>query len=72
MPLKIPPAIATPLDKGGRGDLSTIYSIQEVCCVSPVLLPKLTPGDVIVLDNTSFHRSSLVEELAAEVGCEVW
>ena len=37
-----------------------------------VLLPKLTPGDVIVLDNTSFHRSSLIEELAAEVGCEVW
>ena len=37
MPLKIPPAIATPLIKGGRGDLNTIYSIQEVCCVSPVL-----------------------------------
>ena len=39
MPLKIPPAIATPLIKGGRGDLNTIYSIQEVCCVSPELLP---------------------------------
>ena len=37
MPLKIPPAIATPLIKGGRGDLNTIYSIQEVCCVSPEL-----------------------------------
>ena len=33
-----PPAIATPLIKGGRGDLNTIYSIQEVCCVSPEFL----------------------------------
>ena len=40
MPLKIPPAIATPLIKGGRGDLNTIYSIQEVCCVSPELSKK--------------------------------
>ena len=38
MPLKIPPAIATPLIKGGRGDLNTIYSIQEVFCVSPEIL----------------------------------
>ena len=42
MPLKIPPAIATPLIKGGRGDLNTIYSIQEVCCVSPALYISVT------------------------------
>lgn len=36
------------------------------------LLPHLTPGDVIVLDNASFHRSQVIEELAAEVGCEIW
>lgn len=36
------------------------------------LMPHLTPGNVIILDNASFHHSQLIEELAAEVGCEIW
>lgn len=36
------------------------------------LLPKLQPGDVIVIDNASFHRSQTIDEIVAEAGCEVW
>jgi hypothetical protein len=32
---KIPPAVATPLDKGGRGDPDAIGSLAMVNCVSP-------------------------------------
>ena len=36
------------------------------------LLPKLQPGDVIVIDNASFHRSQAIEEIVAQAGCELW
>ncbi len=34
------------------------------------LLPQLQPGDVIVIDNASFHRSQVIAELVAQAGCE--
>ncbi len=36
------------------------------------LLPKLQSGDVIVIDNASFHCSQVIDELVAEAGCELW
>ncbi len=36
------------------------------------LLPQLQPGDVIVIDNASFHRSHVIEEMVAQAGCELW
>jgi transposase len=36
------------------------------------LLPQLQPGDVIVIDNASFHHSQAIEEIVAEMGCELW
>ncbi|HEY9820517.1 MAG TPA: IS630 family transposase [Candidatus Sericytochromatia bacterium] len=36
------------------------------------LLPQLQPGDVIVIDNASFHRSQYIAEIVAAAGCEVW
>lgn len=36
------------------------------------LLPKLQPGDVIVIDNASFHRSQAIDEIVAETGREIW
>ena len=36
------------------------------------LLPQLQAGDVIVIDNASFHHSQVIDELAAEAGCEIW
>ena len=36
------------------------------------LLPKLNLGDVIVIDNASFHKSQAIEELVEKFGCELW
>ena len=36
------------------------------------LIPQLRPGDVIVIDNASFHRSQVIDEIVAEAGCELW
>lgn len=36
------------------------------------LVPQLQPGDVIVIDNASFHHSQTIEEIVAEAGCELW
>ena len=36
------------------------------------LLPQLQPGDAIVIDNASFHRSQAIEEMVAQAGCELW
>lgn len=36
------------------------------------LVPQLHPGDVIVIDNASFHHSQAIEEIVAAAGCEIW
>ncbi len=36
------------------------------------LLPQLQRGDVIVIDNASFHHSQTIDEIVAEAGCELW
>lgn len=36
------------------------------------LLPKLQPGDAIVIDSASFHRSQTISDLVAQAGCELW
>ena len=36
------------------------------------LIPQLRPGDVIVIDNASFHHSQAIDEIVAEAGCELW
>jgi transposase len=36
------------------------------------LLPQLQPGDVIVIDNASFHHSQSIEEIVAVAECEIW
>lgn len=36
------------------------------------LLPKLKKGDIIVIDNASFHRSEFINEIVTEHGCEIW
>ncbi|MFN7310197.1 MAG: IS630 family transposase [Vampirovibrionales bacterium] len=35
------------------------------------LLPVLTPGHIIVMDNASFHKSAKIKELIEEAGCEL-
>ncbi len=36
------------------------------------LVPTLTPGKVVVLDNLSAHQSGRVGSLIADAGCELW
>lgn len=36
------------------------------------LIAQLQPGDVIVIDNASFHHSQTIEEIVADAGCEIW
>ena len=36
------------------------------------LIPQLRPGDVIVIDNASFHHSQTIDEIVTEAGCELW
>ena len=36
------------------------------------LVPQLQPGEVIVIDNASFHQGQAIEEIVAQAGCEIW
>ena len=36
------------------------------------LLPQLQPGDIIVMDNATFHKGETIRELVAEAGCVIW
>lgn len=36
-----------------------------------VLLPELKPGQVLILDNASFHKSKRSQELVESVGCRI-
>ena len=40
--------------------------------LSNCLVPQLQPGDVIVIDNATFHRSQYINEIIAIAGCEIW
>lgn len=39
--------------------------------LSDSLLPKLPPGQTIILDNATFHKSEKIRELIEEAGCEL-
>lgn len=39
--------------------------------IEQVLLPTLSPGDLVVLDNLGAHKSSRVEQLLREHGCQL-
>lgn len=35
------------------------------------MLPKVQPGQVIIMDNASFHRSNRIRELIEDAGCDL-
>lgn len=39
--------------------------------VEQMLLPSLRPGQVVVMDNASFHKSAKSRELIEQAGCEL-
>jgi transposase len=36
------------------------------------LLPQLEPGDIIIIDNASFHQGESIQEIVEAAGCEIW
>ena len=46
-------------------DLFNVWLKQE-------LLPSLTPGQVLILDNASFHKSVATRKLVESFGCEIF
>lgn len=36
------------------------------------LIPSLTPGQVLVIDNATFHKGGRIQALIEAAGCEVW
>ncbi|WP_216595581.1 IS630 family transposase [Myxosarcina sp. GI1] len=36
------------------------------------LIPQLQPGDIIIIDNATFHKGQSIQEIVSEAGCEIW
>ena len=39
--------------------------------VEQVLVPELKPGQVVVMDNASFHKSATIQSLIEQAGCRL-
>lgn len=52
----------------------------EGCCnkslfeawLKDCLIPKLEPGNIIIIDNASFHKGEEIRKIIEEAGCEIW
>lgn len=42
------------------------------CYVKQILAPSLQPGQIVVMDNLSSHRSSKVRQAIEARGCQLW
>lgn len=49
----------------------TCYAELFEAWVEQVLVPELQPGQVIIMDNAAFHKSSKTKELIEKAGCEL-
>ena len=36
------------------------------------LIPQLQPGDIIIIDNATFHKGETIKKLVEAAGCEIW
>jgi transposase len=36
------------------------------------LLPQLKVGDIIIIDNASFHSSQAIDDMVEAAGCKIW
>lgn len=34
-------------------------------------MPKLVPGQVVILDNATFHKGGCIQDLVEQAGCQV-
>ncbi len=40
--------------------------------LSHCLIPQLNPGDIIIIDNATFHKGETIKKLVEDAGCEIW
>jgi hypothetical protein len=50
----------------------TQKQIAQLWGLEKNLIPQLKPGDIIILDNASFHKGESIREIVEEAGCELW
>ena len=36
------------------------------------LILMLQPGNIIIIDNATFHKGQSIREIVEEAGCEIW
>lgn len=36
------------------------------------LIPQLSSGDIIIVDNATFHKGETLKKLVEDAGCEIW
>lgn len=36
------------------------------------LIPQLTPGDIIIIDNATFHKGEAIKKIVEEAEGEIW
>lgn len=51
-----------------KGSCNTILFLAWV---KQMLIPELSKGQVVVMDNASFHKSKLIKEAIEEAGCKL-
>ncbi len=52
----------------------------EGCCnrdlfeawLSHSLIPQLEPGDIIIVDNATFHKGESIRKIVEDADCEIW
>lgn len=49
------------------------YTNSALVCdwIEHMLLPEMLPGQILILDNASFHPKRKIEQLLAKAGCQV-
>ena len=36
------------------------------------MIPQLQPGDIIIVDNATFHKGESIREIIENARCEIW
>ena len=63
---KVKSKIITPFCYNGTCD-TTLFNIWT----EKFLMPELSPGQVIIMDNATFHKSQKTKDLIESIGCEI-
>ena len=69
---QLQPGVTTTIDKWGQPSNQQARGWQKILKQGCPHLSRLSLGDVIVIDNASFHRSQAINEMVADAGCEIW